>query len=257
MKKGTPAQRLRQFAETKGFYVVMALCAVAIGISGYVLFFTGGEEEGGAQLSGQQTLLPQEDASVQTPNVTVEPRDDSRDLPPEKVIKPAAEPKTPVTPAPDPAPVSGTEVLPTANTEPVQEPVYALPVRESEIQRPFSGEELVFDETMGDWRTHNGTDFACDEGDEVLAILDGTVTETWDDGLMGACVRIDHGAGRESVYCGLASSAEVKPGAQVKAGQTIGRAGGSMPSESAQDCHLHLELLENGARVDPMDTLCP
>ena len=133
----------------------------------------------------------------------------------------------------------------------------AAPSMPGHVLNAFSGDELVYNKTLGDWRTHNGTDFACDEGDEVLAILDGTVTETWDDGLMGACVRIDHGAGRESVYCGLASSAEVKPGAQVKAGQTIGRAGGSMPSESAQDCHLHLELLENGARVDPMDTLCP
>ena len=32
-------RRILQFVEDKGFYIILALCVTAIGISGYVLFF--------------------------------------------------------------------------------------------------------------------------------------------------------------------------------------------------------------------------
>ena len=37
--------KVSDFVAGKGFYIVLALCAAAIGVSGYVLFFTGGEED--------------------------------------------------------------------------------------------------------------------------------------------------------------------------------------------------------------------
>ena len=33
--------KVSDFVAGKGFYIVLALCAAAIGVSGYVLFFTG------------------------------------------------------------------------------------------------------------------------------------------------------------------------------------------------------------------------
>ena len=40
MQKGNFIQRVLQFAERKGFYMILGLCVVAIGVSTYVLFFT-------------------------------------------------------------------------------------------------------------------------------------------------------------------------------------------------------------------------
>ena len=36
---------MQTFVEDKGFYIILALCVTAIGISGYVLFFAEGEPE--------------------------------------------------------------------------------------------------------------------------------------------------------------------------------------------------------------------
>ena len=50
------------FVAGKGFYIILALCAAAIGVSGYVLFFTGNEE-------AMEEPLPivNEEPSVTTP----------------------------------------------------------------------------------------------------------------------------------------------------------------------------------------------
>ena len=37
---------------------------------------------------------------------------------------------------------------------------------------PFSGDELVYNETLGDWRTHNGVDLAAKAGEPVKAVTD-------------------------------------------------------------------------------------
>ena len=44
MQKGNFIQRALQFAESKGFYMILGLCVVAIGVSTYVLFFTAPQE---------------------------------------------------------------------------------------------------------------------------------------------------------------------------------------------------------------------
>ena len=261
MQKGNPIARVLQFAKRKSFYIVLGLCAVAIAVSGYILFFTGGEEQPDPVLSGQEVPQDRQQVSGSASNVTV----------------PAPEQKTPEQPEPaPPQPVETADVpadQPPAQTtvsQPgaekpeaketgakVQEklPVFTFPVRGAEVQREYSGAQLVFDETMGDWRTHNGTDFACDEGDEVMAVLDGVVERIYEDGLLGACVVLDHGADLKSLYCGLTVAEGLREDQKLSAGQTLGRACGSILGESAQGCHVHLELRESGQLIDPMSVL--
>ena len=43
-------EKASDFVSGKGFYIILALCAAAIGVSGYVLFFTGGNQEEEDQL---------------------------------------------------------------------------------------------------------------------------------------------------------------------------------------------------------------
>ena len=263
MQKGNFIQRVLQFVENKGFYMILGLCVVAIGVSAYVLFFTTPEQ---APLTGQITTEePQAGVVGQVPNVTVpdEPKEERSPVTQEPELKePNPQPvdlpePQPQEPQPASAPVEenlSNAVQVGAHTT-VKEPVFTLPIQSAEIQREYSGNELVSDPTMGDWRTHNGTDFACDEGDNVMAVLDGSVAEIYEDALMGASIRVDHGAGVESRYCGVVVADGLKVGSSVTAGQTIGRADRSNLAESAQETHLHLEMTEDGLYVDPMTIL--
>jgi murein DD-endopeptidase MepM/ murein hydrolase activator NlpD len=81
------------------------------------------------------------------------------------------------------------------------------------------------------------------------------VAEIYEDALMGTCIRVDHGAGLESLYCGVAAADGLKVGNTVTVGQTIGRVGSDNLAESAQETHLHLEMTEDGLYVDPMTIL--
>ena len=53
------------------------------------------------------------------------------------------------------------------------------------VLNDYSGDNLVYSKTMQDWRTHNGIDFAANEGDDVLAAADGTVEAITDNGMFG------------------------------------------------------------------------
>ncbi len=113
----------------------------------------------------------------------------------------------------------------------------------------------VYSATMEDYRTHCGVDIAAPMGAAVRAAAAGTVSEIWEDPMMGSCISITHSGGAQSVYRNLASGyAEgVEPGAVVAAGDVIGAVGESALSEIAEESHLHYELYVDGIAVDPAD----
>ena len=123
----------------------------------------------------------------------------------------------------------------------------------SDIHKPFSGGEPVYSETMGDWRAHNGTDFAGSVGNDVHAAADGKVLRVYDDSFWGTVMEIDHGNGLTLRYCGLQSGSCLPEGAMVEKGARIA-ALGHIPLEMEAD-HLHLEALIDGELVDPMAAL--
>lgn len=137
-------------------------------------------------------------------------------------------------------------------SEPAEEadvtPDTVTPPLQNGIAKSFSGEELVYSETLRDWRVHNGTDFLAEEGEDVCAIAGGTVTKVYDDGLMGYVVVIESGT-IEAYYCGLDSEIPVQEGDPIAAGQVIGTVG-ILPAEQAEGTHLHLEVKRDGAYVD-------
>jgi len=128
---------------------------------------------------------------------------------------------------------------------------------------PVSGEvvtysstsELMYDKTMGDWRTHAGLDIAAETGTTVLAINGGTVENIKDDGLYGTTVTINHGDGLVSVYSNLAITPTVAIGQVVASGETIGAVGDTAIVESGIVSHLHLQVLSNGVNIDPLEYL--
>ena len=123
----------------------------------------------------------------------------------------------------------------------------------SDIHKPFSGGEPVYSETMGDWRVHNGTDFAGSVGNDVHAAAAGKVLRVYDDSFWGTVMEIDHGNGLVLRYCGLQSGSCLPEGSEVEKGARIA-ALGHIPLEMETD-HLHLEALIDGEYTDPMAAL--
>jgi murein DD-endopeptidase MepM/ murein hydrolase activator NlpD len=98
---------------------------------------------------------------------------------------------------------------------------------------------------------HSGVDLLADCGSPVYAILDGIVTFAGYNGGYGFMIEIKHKNNLKSVYAHL-SSVLVKEGEFVNSGQVIGRVG---DTGNSTGCHLHLEIIHNGEKNDPIKFL--
>lgn len=117
----------------------------------------------------------------------------------------------------------------------------------------YSADELVYNKTLGDWRTHNGTDYACEEGEAVLSPVAGTVVETGSNGNWGETVSIKDSKGYIWRLCGVTDQI-VKQGDAVSAGQTLGKAG-TISAECAEESHIHIEVKDGESYLDPAKLL--
>ncbi|MEG1932569.1 MAG: M23 family metallopeptidase, partial [Pygmaiobacter sp.] len=125
---------------------------------------------------------------------------------------------------------------------------FVLPLA-GQVTAAYSGDELVYSETLGDWRTHNGLDITAASGAEVKAAMAGTVASVKDDPLWGTVVEVK----TEELtlrYCGLNSTTKISEGKLVSQGDLLGTLG-EIPAETALEPHLHFEVLKNGTLVDP------
>lgn len=130
---------------------------------------------------------------------------------------------------------------------------FVLPMG-TDIIKDFSNGEMVFSQTMGDWRVHNGVDFGGAAGNRVDAVADGEIIAVYEDSFLGTVIEIDHGNGMTVSYCGLKKGSTLVEGTFVKGGDKIGSLG-SVPVESADGDHLHLEVKVDGKTVDPLEAL--
>ena len=208
----------------RGYYIVFALCLLAAGIIGYITLFDRGTE-----------------VQPKTPAVDVQP-----DTPTTPVVKPA----------PVVLPEPKIETAAEAEAE-ITEPSVLLP----QVVSPLSGEtvtvfsmtELLYDETMADWRTHSGIDIKAEEGDAVKTAADGVVKEVRYDDLMGVTVVITHEDGYETQYSCLQQEPPVEQGKTVKAGDIIGLVGSTASAEADVGPHLHFSVSKDGKVIDPAE----
>lgn len=119
------------------------------------------------------------------------------------------------------------------------------------IAKDFASDELVYSETMQDWRVHEGIDFAADENAEVKAAADGTVESVSEDGMLGACVIIGHSGGVKTFYGNLQEGSAPPVGTQVKTGDVIGKVGKTAALEIMDPSHLHFEVIYQEKSVNP------
>lgn len=124
-----------------------------------------------------------------------------------------------------------------------------------DILATFSIDELMYNETLGDWRTHDGIDISARAGTAVTAACSGTVSLVEDDPLMGTTVVLDHDGGFQTMYANLQSQAPVKTGDSVIAGDVIGSVGLTARAEAASGAHLHFSVMKDGEVIDPEDFL--
>ncbi|WEK53864.1 MAG: peptidoglycan DD-metalloendopeptidase family protein [Candidatus Cohnella colombiensis] len=101
----------------------------------------------------------------------------------------------------------------------------------------------------GKKHTHSGIDMAVSRGTPIYAAEAGTVIVAQFYSSYGYCVIIDHGGGLWTVYGHmLQGSIRVNNGDVVSRGDKIGEVG---MSGVATGYHLHFEVRENGAHVNP------
>ena len=203
----------------KGYYIALILCAVAIGISGYLYY--------------RNTTSKPED-SLQSPVSANDPAE------PGDILASVTDPGNTVPGATVPNPTDG-----------VKKP--------GKITRPVSGdtvldytmEALSYNPTTRDWRVHNGIDIAAEAGTEVCAAADGTVYTVYEDETMGTTVVIRHEGGYVTKYSSLAAEVAVSAGQTVAAGDVIGTVGCTALLETAIGDHVHFSVTCDGADVDP------
>ncbi len=102
---------------------------------------------------------------------------------------------------------------------------------------------------------HGGIDLVAPRGAAVLAVAAGKVLLAGEGQLhpnLGLVVLLDHGGGYQTLYAHL-DRVDVSAGQQLTMGTPVGTLGNSGRTTGP---HLHLEILKDGARVDPA-TLLP
>ena len=217
------ANKVRSLLGGPGFYAVLALCIVAAGVGGYFLVPAVPDTEASA---------PAEDLPEHEPVVETVPLEE-----PEEESEPAVMPEVTV-------PLDDTPVV-------AEEPQVVVSPLQGEVVAAFSVDQLQYNETLDDWRTHDGVDIAAAEGDAVLAACAGTVASVSDDPLMGTTVVLRHSDGYETTYANLQAEPAVETGDTVTAGQAIGAVGTTAVAESARGAHLHFSVTKDGEAVDP------
>lgn len=225
-----------------GFAVTMAICLLVAGISGYFLLFDRDKEPVQPELPSfsEETSASEAEAPAQ------------EDTAP-KTTQPAVETLSPepeiVVPAPMPEiPVDDTPVV-------AEAPQLIVSPLKGDVLAVFSMDTLVYSETLGDWRTHDGVDISAKPGTTVQAAAAGTVRSVTDDVLMGTTVVIGHKDGYETTYANLQASPTVKAGDTVTAGQVIGAVGTTAAAEASRSPHLHFSVTQDGIPVDPNEYL--
>ena len=95
----------------------------------------------------------------------------------------------------------------------------------------------------------SGASYGGKENFEVVAILDGTVTDVKEDNLLGKIIEISHGNEIISVYQSL-SDVKVKKDDKITQGQVIGTSGTANIDKDLGN-HLYFELIVKGSNVNP------
>ncbi len=237
--------KFTQWLKARRYYIVLALCILTVSVTYLLLQFA----------PTIQKDAPPSDVTHYSASQQDEPLPDLADyFPPE--LEPDTIEKNRRETSEDADTQSNTSLPASAVATEIEEEymVYQFPV-DGQLQKPYSGNTLVFSETMSDWRIHSGVDFSAEPGSDVVACAAGIVEEVYTDERHGITIVLDHKNGVKSIYANLANGMLVEKGQNISAGEIISAVGNSALYEAAQESHLHFEMLRNGEHIDPLTML--
>lgn len=236
--------KMSNFVLGNGFYIALALCVALICFSGYYLLQTVSTTTntmtpvtGTVDLEIPEVQIPVLVPEVSKPVETPEPEAPAEQLVEEIVAEEDLE-----------------ELVEEETIAPVQELRFVWP-SEGELTQTHSLDVLVFNPTMGDWRTHSGIDVSAAEGTAVMSVADGEVTAVFTDDMTGTTLVISHEGGLESSYCNLGEFPSVEVGDWVKCGDIIAVIGRNALVASSTESHLQFTMTQDGELVDPLHFL--
>jgi len=279
MKKLFPDKKLTrkgflEFLDKKGFYIILILCIAVVGAT--AVFVTTNNVTSSKQDLNAEKIIPDELSDDSITDVETEPVEESpigsAATLPEKAVavndtggkaekatdtvaqktetKPAApktDSKSPANTNKEPADKKTTD---TKSTGKAQNQEFIMPVVGG-VTFVFAQDKLVYSKTLEEWRTHSGIDLAADRGTAVKVVADGVVSEIKNDPRFGITVIVNHDNGLQTVYANLASDDMVNPNQKLKQGDIIGCVGNTALFESAEQSHLHFEVLKDNEIVNP------
>jgi murein DD-endopeptidase MepM/ murein hydrolase activator NlpD len=237
-------RRFFAFLGRQGFYLTLLLCVGVIGLTALIFSSTWRKASRPAAETGMSVRLTAPPLTTWLPADagTEEPAETWSGLP-----EAAPEPEDPPEPG---LPETEDPDAPAAAETMAQ--VFRWPLS-GEIERGYAWDRLVYDRTMGDWRTHDGLDIAGGLGARVCAAADGVVEQIYEDERMGTVVVLYHGGGLRSLYANLAAVPTVQVGDEIRVGDVLGSIGTTALAERGDVTHLHFGMSVDGVDLDPTE----
>lgn len=115
----------------------------------------------------------------------------------------------------------------------------------------YTDDTLAYSKTLEQYTTHHGIDIIALENTPVVAALSGEVIEVTTDSRLGMTITLAHDESMITKYSNLSTNRMVTVGDWVEKGQVISGVGKSGLFESAEEPHLHFEVLIDGNYIDP------
>jgi len=207
----------------QGYYIALALCAAAIGITAYLYYRNADDTAPQVQVPVSGTTAPAEEAQQNVEVIATQPQSPA--------TNPTEQSPVPKKPLQTTSPVSGQAVF------------------------GYSMEALSYNQTTRDWRTHNGVDIAAEAGTPVVAAADGEVYTTYEDESLGYTVVIRHEGGYTTKYSSLSEDLSVQAGDTVSMGDVIGTVDSTALVESVLGPHVHFSVSYQDVPMDPEEFL--
>lgn len=217
------------------FYIALSCCVLVIAMIGYVGKFANNKStEPNVNVS---EVVNVEDTQTPPPIATTAPIKTATPIPKKqntaKAVSKPVELETTTPPT----------------TQKQEKPIFDIPTTGT-IAQAFSGDTLIYNKALSDWRTHDGVDIQIAAGADVKVSLAGTVIEVYSNEL-GECILVDHKNGYTSLYAGLENTDMVSVGKELAKGDVIGKVAQKSIGENVTDTHLHFELMKDGTNIDP------
>lgn len=132
---------------------------------------------------------------------------------------------------------------------PYTDPTVTIGKNYYDYQAPAEEQEksIIYHENT--YMQNSGIDFVNQNKFDVIAVLDGTVSNVREDELLGKIVEVNHGNDYVSIYQSL-SEVMVKKGDTISQGHVIGTSGTNELDKELGN-HLHFEFYAEGQIVNP------